>query len=306
MLSYFLPSSFKYDDILPLKEEKSQKQSFEGILAPIFNRYHDAANKHHDASSKHHDAVPRTSSKLADIPELPEPSNSEVHGDVSEDPSSSGSFKEMMKTMETKDQGSEMPNSLPGGVVLDQLYAIASSEMNSLLFSQDATIFKSLADVQKTTELQIGPWKFENGGETLKRSTMMKGMIENGARQGIKDSFEKFATVLAQSVNPTDAKNTDTGKEQALASLQTEPQSDWKLAVQYLNNFTFISTIFVGLYVLIHLLGNGSTGLEIVGLDLPDSFCEVIVSGVLVLQGERLLALVSRFMQARAHKGRPY
>ncbi|KAK1350624.1 C2 and GRAM domain-containing protein [Heracleum sosnowskyi] len=377
-------SSFKYDDILPLKEEKSQKQSFEGILAPIFNRYHDAANKHHDAASKHHDAVSRTSSKLADIPELPEPSNSEVHGDVSEDPSSSGSFKEMMKTMETKDQGSEMPNSLPGGVVLDQLYVIASSEMNSLLFSQDATIFKSLADVQKTTELQIGPWKFENGGETLKRvitsvkaasklvkalkateeqtylkadgkcfavlssvatpeapygscfraevlysiirgpdmpsgeqssqlviswrmnfvqSTMMKGMIENGARQGIKDSFEQFATVLAQSVNPTDAKNTDTGKEQALASLQTEPQSDWKLGVQYLNNFTFISTIFVGLYVLIHLLGNGSTGLEIVGLDLPDSFCEVIVSGVLVLQGERLLALVSRFMQARAHKG---
>ncbi|KAL8158453.1 hypothetical protein AgCh_002946 [Apium graveolens] len=52
--------------------------------------------------------------------------------------------------------------------------------------------------------------------------------------------------------------------------------------------------------------GNGSIGLEIVRLDLPDSFCEVILSRVLVLQGEWLLALVSHSMQARAHKGRSY
>ncbi|KAL1804109.1 hypothetical protein ACET3Z_032756 [Daucus carota] len=381
-----LPSSFKFDEIFPVKEEKPQKHqkqsSFDGILAPIFNRHHDASNKHHDAVSK--SSSTRTTNKLNDTSELPEAGNAEAHGEMSEEPSSSGSFEEMMKTMETRDQEREMPNNLAGGVVLDQIYAIASSELNTLLFSQEATIFKSLADVQKTTELQIGPWKFENGGETLKRvmssvkaatklvkalkateeqtylkadgksfavlssvstpdapygscfraevlysisrgpelpsgeqsaqlviswrmnfvqSTMMKGMIENGARQGIKDSFEQFATVLAQNVNPADTKNNDSGKEQALASLDLEPQSDWKLAIHYLNNYTVITTIIVGLYVLIHLLGNGRTRLEILGLDLPDSFCEVIVSGVLVLQGERLVALVSRFIQARAHKG---
>ena len=375
------PSSVKLDEVAPPKEEKPQKQKFAEKIAHIFN-------KNSDVSNKISDALSRTSSKATNLPEVPETANKESHGEKSEESSSSGSYEEMMKTMENRDQGSEMPNNLPGGVVLDQLYAIASSEMNSLLFSPDSTIIKSLADVQKTTELQIGPWKFENGGETLKRvitctksatklvkalkateeqtylkadgrgfavlasvstpdapyggcfktevlycitpgpdlpsgeqssqlvvswrinflqSTMMKGMIENGAKQGIRDSFEQFTTLLAERVNPADVKGNASEKEQALASLQGEPQSDWKLAIQYFGNLTCISAIVIGLYVLVHLfLATPSTiqGLEFVGLDLPDSIGELIVSGVFVLQGERFLALISRFMQARRQKGR--
>ncbi|KAL1832325.1 hypothetical protein ACET3Z_001976 [Daucus carota] len=374
------PSSVKLDEVAPPKEEKPQKQKFAEKIAHIFN-------KNSDVSNKISDALSRTSSKATNLPEVPETANKESHGEKSEESSSSGSYEEMMKTMENRDQGSEMPNNLPGGVVLDQLYAIASSEMNSLLFSPDSTIIKSLADVQKTTELQIGPWKFENGGETLKRvitctksatklvkalkateeqtylkadgrgfavlasvstpdapyggcfktevlycitpgpdlpsgeqssqlvvswrinflqSTMMKGMIENGAKQGIRDSFEQFTTLLAERVNPADVKGNASEKEQALASLQGEPQSDWKLAIQYFGNLTCISAIVIGLYVLVHLfLATPSTiqGLEFVGLDLPDSIGELIVSGVFVLQGERFLALISRFMQARRQKG---
>ncbi|KAI3742762.1 hypothetical protein L1987_60457 [Smallanthus sonchifolius] len=44
-------------------------------------------------------------------------------------------------------------------------------------------------------------------------------------------------------------------------------------------------------------------GLEFGGLDLPDSIGEVVVCGVLVLQGERVMHLISRFMQARVQKG---
>ncbi|KAJ0263293.1 hypothetical protein HA466_0036790 [Hirschfeldia incana] len=44
-------------------------------------------------------------------------------------------------------------------------------------------------------------------------------------------------------------------------------------------------------------------GLEFSGLDLPDSIGEFVVSGVIVLQCERVLQLISRFMQARKQKG---
>lgn len=134
----------------------------------------------------------------------------------------------------------------------------------------------------------------------------MKGMIENGARQGLKDSFEQYASLLSQNVKPVDSKELGSNKEQLLASLQAEPQSDRKLAVQYFANFTVISTIFMGLYVFVHIWlakPDAIQGLEFVGLDLPDSIGEFIVCGVLVLQAERMLGLISRFMQARGQKG---
>ncbi|KAF1001736.1 hypothetical protein AG4045_031037, partial [Apium graveolens] len=134
------PSSIKFEEVAPPKEEKSQKHTFAEKIANIFNKSSDATNKNVDAIS-------RTSTKVIDMSEVPETANTEVHAEKSVQPSSSsGSYEEMMKTMENRDQGTEMPNILPGGVVLDQHYAIASSEMNCLLFSPDSTIIKSLAD----------------------------------------------------------------------------------------------------------------------------------------------------------------
>ena len=138
------------------------------------------------------------------------------------------------------------------------------------------------------------------------QSTMMKGMIESGARQGIKDSFVVYGNLLSQTVKPVDMKDVSTEKEQVLASLKVEQQSDWKLAVEYFANFTVISTIFVGLYVFVHIslaMPGTIQGLEFVGLDLPDSIGELVVCGILVLQGKRVLELMSRFMQARVRKG---
>ncbi|CAN0908756.1 C2 and GRAM domain-containing protein At1g03370 [Linum grandiflorum] len=153
---------------------------------------------------------------------------------------------------------------------------------------------------EQTSQLTIS-WRMN-----FLQSTMMRGMIENGARQGLKDSFEQFASVLSQQVKPVDLKDMASNKEQVLASLQIEPQSDWKLALQYFGNFTVVSTVFIGVYVMIHIwlaMPNAMQGLEFIGLDLPDSIGEVIVCGVLVLQCERVLELLSRFMQARVQKG---
>ncbi|XP_022716280.1 C2 and GRAM domain-containing protein At1g03370 isoform X2 [Durio zibethinus] len=367
------PSPLRQEDNVSSKEEKSSAQkSLAGRIAQMFN--------------KNFDTAPTTSTRGIDLMEIPETSRADISDDKSDDQSSSLSFEEAMKALDSRDQGSEIPINLSGGVLLDQLYVIAPTELNSLLFSPDSGFPRSLTEVQGFTDPQFGPWKFENGGESLKRvysyiraptklikavkaieeqtyikadgktfavlaavstpdvmygstfktevlycitpgpelpsgeqsshlviswrmnflqSTMMKSMIENGARQGLKESFEQFASLLAQTIKPVDSKDIGLNKEQLLGSLQAEPQSDWKLAVQYFANFTLASTVFMSFYVIVHIwLAAPSTiqGLEFVGLDLPDSIGEFIVCGVLVLQGERVLQLISRFMQARAQK----
>ncbi|KAG4196230.1 hypothetical protein ERO13_A06G157200v2 [Gossypium hirsutum] len=365
-------SPTRQDDNVSSKEEKSSAQkSLAGRITQMFNRNFDIG--------------PTTSTRGTDLMEIPEISRADVFDNKSDDQSSS--FEEAMEALCSRDQGSEIPSNLPGGVLLDQLYVIAPKELNSLLFSPDSSFPRSLAEVQGSTDLQIGPWKFENGGESLKRiysyiraptklikavkateeqtyikadgktfavlasvstpdvmygstfkvevlycigpgpelpsgeesshlviswrmnflqSTMMKSMIENGARQGLKESFEQFTTLLEQTIKPVDSKDIGLSKEQILGSLQAETESDWKLAVQYFANFTMVSTVFMSLYVIVHIcLAAPSTiqGLEFLGLDLPDSIGEFIVCGILVLQGERVLQLISRFMHARVQKG---
>ncbi|XP_061344347.1 C2 and GRAM domain-containing protein At1g03370-like [Gastrolobium bilobum] len=366
-------SSPAREETTSAKDEKSGTQkTLTGRIAQIFNKSPDMSS------------TPSRRSIDSDQSEISKAEVSEIN---TENQSSNETFEEAMKKIQSADQGSEIPSNLPAGVFIDQQYIIAPEDLNVLLFSSDSNFLKSLADVQGNTELQIGPWKFENGGESFKRlvsyvkppsklikavkafeeqtylkadgknfavlasvstpdvvygstfrtevlyvitpgpelpsgeqcshlviswrmnflqSTMMKGMIENGARQGMKESFDQYASLLSQTVKPVDPKDLSSSKEQALASLHAEPQSDWKLAVQYFANFTVVSTVFMGLYVLVHIwLAAPSTiqGLEFVGLDLPDSIGEFVVCAVLVLQGERMLGLISRFIQARAQKG---
>ncbi|XP_038995318.1 C2 and GRAM domain-containing protein At1g03370-like [Hibiscus syriacus] len=364
------------EDGVSFKQERSislSQKSLAGRIAQIFN--------------KNSDAVVTTSTNCTDSKEMPEHSKADAYDDKCDAQSSSVSFEDAMKTMESRDQGSEMPSNLPGGILVDESYVISPVELNSRLFSPDSSFPTSLAEAQGSTDLQFGPWKFDNGDPSLKRvysyikaptkfikatkateeqmylradgksfavlavvstpdvpygstfktellycitsgpelpsgqqsshlviswrmnfiqSTMMKSMIENGARQGLKEGFEHFTTLLAQSIKPVESKDIGLNKEQVLGSLQAEPVSSWKLAVQYFANFTTASTIFMALYVIVHFwLASPGTiqGLEFVGLDLPDSIGEFIVCGVLILQGERVMQLISRFMQARAQNG---
>ncbi|XP_010942889.1 C2 and GRAM domain-containing protein At1g03370 [Elaeis guineensis] len=363
------------DDTEPVKEDKSNALSFVDRLFHIF------AGKNMEA------ALPP--SRDLDCPEdLQEASASpETSESQTDDACSNITFDELLKTIESKDQGCEMPQNLQGGILLDQSYVVAPGDLNSLIFSPSSNFLQSLAELQGSTGLQTEPWRLENGGESLKRvitytraatklvkavkateeqvylkadgknyavlasastpdapfgncfrvevlfcimpgpdlpsedqssrlvvswgmnflqSTMMKGMIENGAKQGLKDSYAQFADLISQNVKPLDQKDTGSNKEQILASIQIEQESDWKLAFRFFGNFSVISSVFVAFYVLIHiLLANPGTiqGLEFPGLDLPDSIGEVVVCGVLVLQGQRVLNMIGRFLQARNQRG---
>ncbi|KAG0459432.1 hypothetical protein HPP92_022560 [Vanilla planifolia] len=368
-----VPSEF--DESETDQEEKSQGQSFFDRMFQIF------AGKNSDFA--------RPSSRDPSFVEVIHEKPLKIEDNVAEmnDTLSNCSFDDLLKVLESRDQGGEMPENLPGGVILDQSYAASPGELNSIIFSPNSDFLQSLADVQGTTDLQIEPWRLESGGDCLKRvvtyikaatklvkavkatedqaylkadgrnfailssvstpdvpfgnsfrcevlycimpcpqlpteekssrlviswrmnflqSTMMKSMIENGARQGLKDSYVHFSELLSQNVKPLDLKVVGSSKEQILASLQTEQVSDWKLACRFFGNFTVISSIFAAFYVTLHiLLSNRSTvqGLEFVGLDLPDSIGEVVVCGILVLQGERVLKMIGRFLHARKLRG---
>ncbi|KAG6389245.1 hypothetical protein SASPL_150709 [Salvia splendens] len=140
---------------------------------------------------------------------------------------------------------------------------------------------------------------------TFSQTTMMKGMIESGARQGLKESFEQFSTLLSQRFEVV--KDVDTlDKDRVLATMETENQGDSDLGIHYFWNFTVVSTVFLLLHVVVHIcLCQPSViqGLEFEGLDLPDSFGELITSGILIIQLERVYSMVSHFVEAKLRRG---
>ncbi|XP_022886156.1 C2 and GRAM domain-containing protein At5g50170 isoform X2 [Olea europaea var. sylvestris] len=137
------------------------------------------------------------------------------------------------------------------------------------------------------------------------QSTMMKGMIEGGARQGLKENFEQFSSLLSQKYEVITAGDMS-DKDHILATLQTEQQFDWGLAINYFWNFTMVSTLFIFLYVLVHLFLCGRSklqGLEFPGLDLPDSIGEIVTCGLLVFQLQKVYNMISRFVEASLRRG---
>ncbi|TVU03305.1 hypothetical protein EJB05_51152, partial [Eragrostis curvula] len=323
-----------------------------------------------------------TSSNLEETPST----SSELSEKQDCEASTSMTFDELLKAFGSRHEEKEMPENLSGGVLLDQVYAVAPNDLNTILFSPSSDFLQSLAEIQGTTGLETQEWKLENDGEILKRvvsytkaptklvkavkatedltymkadremfavladvstpdvpfgntfrvelltcimpgpelpddekssrlvvswrlnfvqSTMMKSMIENGAKQGLKDNYIQFSELLARYAKPVDAKDTADNNE-VLSSVQPEQESDWKLAFRIFGNFTVISSIFAFVYVSAHIILASPSiiqGLEFPGLDLPDSAGEVVVCGVLVLQGQRVLNMIARFIQAKRQRG---
>lgn len=365
------------DDIEVTKENKSNGgPSFVNKLYQMFKPKDAEAPapslSNLDSSSNILEETPSTSSQSPDKQD--------------EEVSATMTFDELLKAFGSQDEQKEMPENLSGGVLLDQVYAVAPRDLNTFLFSPSSDFLQSLAEIQGTTSLEIQRWKLENDGEILKRvvsyikaptklikavkateditylkadgemfvvladvstpdvpfgnnfrveiltcimpgpelpddekssrlvvswrlnflqSTMMKGMIENGARQGLKDNYAQFSDLLARTFRPVDAKDTEDNNE-FLSSVQPEQESDWKLAFRIFGNFALLSSVFAFVYVSVHIiLARPSIiqGLEFPGLDLPDSAGEVVVCGVLVLQGQRVLNMIGRFIQAKRQRG---
>ncbi|VVB15527.1 unnamed protein product [Arabis nemorensis] len=145
-------------------------------------------------------------------------------------------------------------------------------------------------------------------GIQFSQSTIMKGMIEGGARQGLKDSFEQFSDLLAKNYKTLDSAVL-LDKEQVLATVQSERKTDLKSAFLYFWSSSVVCAILLSVYVVVHILHcepSKIQGLEFYGLDLPDSFGELFTSGILVLLLERVYMMTVHFIQARLHQGRDH
>ncbi|CAL9187349.1 unnamed protein product [Musa hybrid cultivar] len=132
------------------------------------------------------------------------------------------------------------------------------------------------------------------------QSTVMKSIIEATARQGLKESYESFAELLSHHIKPLSS------KEHLLAPLQLDHRSNWKLFMQYFCNPTVCSTILMVSYVFCHILLSEPQkiqGLEFDGFDLPDTFGELLVAGILFLQVQHVVTMISHFVQARVQRG---
>nr|QID77656.1 C2 and GRAM domain-containing protein [Triticum aestivum] len=134
---------------------------------------------------------------------------------------SESNLDELLKIMESKDQGCEMPAKLSNGVLVDESYVIAPAGLNSLLFTPNSDFWPAVAELQGTSGFQIEPWKIDSNDGCLRRtlsyikaaspqlsseeqtahltvswrinflqSTMMKGMIESGAKQGMSEGSD--------------------------------------------------------------------------------------------------------------------
>jgi hypothetical protein len=143
-------------------------------------------------------------------------------------------------------------------------------------------------------------------GIQFSQSTIMKGMIEGGARQGLKESFEQFSNLLAKTYKTLDPAVV-LDKEQVIATVQSEPKTDLKSAFLYFWSSSVICAVLLSVYVVVHMLHcepSKIQGFEFYGLDLPDSFGELFSSGILVLLLERVYIMTVHFVQARLHRGR--
>ncbi|CAL4999495.1 unnamed protein product [Urochloa decumbens] len=353
---------------------KTDKTSFVGRVYQIFGR-------------KNGDVVPTSSGSSEASEEIQEePRGYEIPVSQNDNACPEAPFSELLKSLESRHEGVEMPVNLPR-ILVSQSYLASPSDLNNLLFSPDSDFKQTMADLQGCTDFKTEPWRLDNDGESLKRvvtyttapsklvkavrateeesylkadgkeyavllsvstpdlpcgtyfrteilsrimpgpeldsqqqtshlviswrmnflqSTMMKGIIENGARQGLKQNYAQFSDLLSQKIKPIDVEGSGSDKEQVLASLQGEQESDWKIAFLYFCNFGVLSSLFVSVYIILHVLQVNSSsvqGLEFSGLDLPDSFSEIIMGGLLFLQVQNILKKITCFVQARGQKG---
>eukprot|EP00250_Pteridium_aquilinum_P031609 c43925_g1_i1 orf=2-790(+) len=140
-------------------------------------------------------------------------------------------------------------------------------------------------------------------------STMMKGMIESGARQGLQDNFKDFEKALEKHARPQqELLNTAQGAKhlvRAKVDVMT-PKSDWQLAKEYFCNLRVLMVISSTIVILLHIYISRpcpKSGLEVWKLDFPDTLREFVTSAVLGIQIERIFVTARKFLGARLYKG---
>jgi hypothetical protein len=146
---------------------------------------------------------------------------------------------------------------------------------------------------EKTSHLRVS-WRMN-----FLRSTMMKSIIENGGREGLKDNFKLYLIVLAKYARCIDDPTMNHEKDK-------EPQSNWQLAKEYFFNLPVLASILSLGVLLLHIYfpwpKNGSV-LEFCFLDLPDSLGEFITSAIFAMYLENVAKKIWMFLRARVCRG---
>ncbi|KAI5059333.1 hypothetical protein GOP47_0025652 [Adiantum capillus-veneris] len=191
----------------------------------------------------------------------------------------------------------------------DQMYSRADNKgfvVNAVAATPDAPYGKTFrveiqycifARLEKTAFLEIS-W-----GIHFLSSTMMKGIIESGARQGLQDSFKDFEQVLTKYARPAAAQ----GNMQLIRADVDESaaKSDWQLAKEYFCNLRVFLVILSTMVILLHIYISRpcpKSGLEVWKLDFPDTLREFVTSAILGVQMERIFSTARKFVGARFYK----
>jgi hypothetical protein len=157
-----------------------------------------------------------------------------------------------------------------------------------------------LPSEEQTTQLTVS-WRLN-----FIQSTMLKGMIENGTKQGLAEGYSQFSEMLSRKIKVVDLDDVNS-KDKILASLQTQKESNWKLVARFLGSFAFIFSLSTALYIITHLhLAKPNMmqgGLEYFGIDLPDSIGEVVCCLILIIQGHNIFKICRRFSYAWKQRG---
>lgn len=68
----------------------------------------------------------------------------------------------------------DFPSPLPGGLVLDQAFAVSAKALSALMLKPDSAFVQELLTVQKTTEYSAEPWRNGKNGDVQRVVTYMK------------------------------------------------------------------------------------------------------------------------------------
>ncbi|KAG0621016.1 hypothetical protein M758_4G261700 [Ceratodon purpureus] len=156
---------------------------------------------------------------------------------------------------------------------------------------------QDLPSKEKTCRLQVS-WRLN-----FLHSTMMKGMIENGARAGIKETYEVYREILAKYAKPVSEGSPEDGLSVVLAAKEEEkPLTEWEFIRGYFGKLHVLLALLSLTIVLLHICFAPPTlraSLIRWGFDLPDSISELLFAAIVVLQVERVVKMVQQFLQAR-------
>ncbi|KAJ3675278.1 hypothetical protein LUZ60_004320 [Juncus effusus] len=209
-------------------------------------------------------------------------------------------FEEAMEIMKSRDE-SEFHENLQGGIILQKSYATKPNELNKIIFQPNSQFIKDLLSTQGSTDYEEGPWTWSTTDHsnltrtvryTKAASKLMKSVKGIEEQTYLKANGEKFMVLIrAETPDSTLMKNMiESNVNQGLK----DNFEDFEKVLG-----RFVKPVCCDKEELLAPLR-----LEFNGLDLPDSFGELIMSGILILLIERVVNMISHFVQARLQRGR--